>query len=202
MGSLEILASLAFLATGSVIGGLVLLGLRSSEKLGLVLEKSGRAINGILYSFLHRDYLNVSRAREFAGEISDGLTYLRRSPGGLPPPLGLSLFGKAIQITILFLVFLAFQQPFSVGTLVAGFSIGYLLLIVSPTPAGIGFVEGAMTLGLNTLHVPLAAAAVITIAYRGITFWLPFGYGMLSSQWLAKVARPLPRMAHQRPVSS
>jgi uncharacterized membrane protein YbhN (UPF0104 family) len=43
-----------------------------------------------------------------------------------------------------------------------------------------------MTLALNSLRVPLAAAAVITLAYRGITFWLPLAYGMLAFRWVGR----------------
>jgi len=98
----------------------------------------------------------------------------------------LALSGKAFQVSILFLVFMAFQQPFSVGTLIAGFSIGYLFVIVSPTPAGIGFVEGILTLTLTSLRVPLAAAAVISLAYHGMVLWLPLSYGALSFRWITR----------------
>jgi hypothetical protein len=87
---------------------------------------------------------------------------------------------QTLLIMIFFLMFLAFKQPFSVGTLIAGYSVGYLFLIVSPTPSGIGFVEGAMTLTLASFRIPLAAAGLITLAYRGITLWLTILYGMVS----------------------
>jgi hypothetical protein len=87
---------------------------------------------------------------------------------------------QTLLIMIFFLMFLAFNQPFSVGTLIAGYSIGYLFLIVSPTPSGIGFVEGSMTLALASFRIPLAAAGLITLAYRGITLWLTILYGMVS----------------------
>jgi uncharacterized protein (TIRG00374 family) len=52
-----------------------------------------------------------------------------------------------------------------------------LFLIVSPTPSGLGVVEGAMAVALNTLRVNLGAAVLITMAYRGLTFWFPLGVG-------------------------
>ncbi|MCC6190535.1 MAG: flippase-like domain-containing protein, partial [Anaerolineales bacterium] len=88
--------------------------------------------------------------------------------------------------------FLAFGQPFSSGTLVAGFSLGHLFTIISPTPAGIGVVEGAMTIALRTLRVPLGTATVITLAYRGLTFWLPFFYGFVGLRLLQRQARQQP----------
>jgi uncharacterized protein (TIRG00374 family) len=60
---------------------------------------------------------------------------------------------------------------------VGGFSIGYLFLIVSPTPSGIGIVEGMLTVALNTLRVKLDAAVLITMAYRAFTFWFPLAVG-------------------------
>ena len=78
---------------------------------------------------------------------------------------------------ILLSIFLAFQVPFTAGTIIGGFAISYLFLIVSPTPSGIGIVEGIMPLALSSLRVPWSEAVIITLAYRGITFWLPLGVG-------------------------
>jgi len=92
----------------------------------------------------------------------------------------LALLGKVLLIGVLAATFMAFRQPFSAGTLIAGFSIGYLFLIVSPTPSGLGFVEGVMPLTFMALGVPRTSAVLITVAYRGLTFWLPFGYGFIA----------------------
>jgi uncharacterized protein (TIRG00374 family) len=51
---------------------------------------------------------------------------------------------------------------------------------VSPTPSGIGIVEGALALTLASLDVDLSQAVIITIVYRGITFWLPLAVGALA----------------------
>ena len=55
----------------------------------------------------------------------------------------------------------------------------------SPTPAGIGFVEGVVTLSLVSMTVPVGAAAVVVLGYRAITFWLPLLLGMLAMQWIS-----------------
>jgi uncharacterized protein (TIRG00374 family) len=78
---------------------------------------------------------------------------------------------------VLVFSFLSFEVPFSAGTIIAGFSIAYLFLIVSPTPSGIGIVEGLMPIGLSSLGVDWSQAVVITITYRTVTFWVPFGIG-------------------------
>jgi uncharacterized protein (TIRG00374 family) len=177
-------ASILALVAG-VLVALVFLAMRSAEKLGGVLAWMVRFANRLLRPFIKREYLSESRAHIFASEAAEGLGQLRQRPGSLTLPLLLGLSSKAIMITILLVVFLAFNVPFSAGTLIAGFSIGYLFLIVSPTPAGIGFVEGALTLSLRSLNVPLGAATVITLAYRGITLWIPLLFGMIAFRWLS-----------------
>jgi uncharacterized membrane protein YbhN (UPF0104 family) len=64
-----------------------------------------------------------------------------------------------------------------------------MFMIVSPTPAGIGVVEGALTLGLHSLNVSLGNAALVALAYRGITFWIPLLFGMLSLRWLGRAEK-------------
>ena len=88
------------------------------------------------------------------------------------------------MILVLMLVFLAFQVPFTFGILVAGFSMAYLFLIMSPTPSGIGIVEGVLTISLHSMGVPLDDAAVITLVYRGSPFWVPFLFGLSTFRYL------------------
>jgi uncharacterized protein (TIRG00374 family) len=78
---------------------------------------------------------------------------------------------------VLMCSFLSFGIPFTAGMIVGGFAIAYLFVIVSPTPSGVGGVEGLMAVGLKTLGVDFSQAVVITLMYRGITFWLPLAVG-------------------------
>jgi len=159
---------------------LLYLGMRSGELLGRVLARMVRWVNRLLRPFMHRAYLSEQRAVMFAYDAALGLQRLRQRPKDLIIPFLSALSSKTLLIIILYLMFLAFDVPHSPGTIIAGFSIGYLFYIVSPTPAGIGFVESALTLGLKSLNVPLGSATVITLAYRGITYWLPLLIGMIS----------------------
>jgi uncharacterized protein (TIRG00374 family) len=186
----EITASFLLFALAVGLAVLLYLGMRSGEQLGDALAWMARAANAILRPFMRRDYLRVDRAREFAHDAAEGLREARRSPEQLLVPAALALSSKALLISILFLVFMAFRQPFSVGTLIAGFSIAYLFLIISPTPSGIGFVEGILTLTLSSLRVPLAASALIALAYRGLTLWLPLGYGLLAFRYVSLQGAP------------
>lgn len=185
LNSAELVASSILVIVAAVLALLLYLGMRSAKALGRALAWMARQVNHLVWPFLHRAYLSEQRAHEFAHDAADGLHALRYKPKDLLLPVSLALSSKGLLISILLLMFLAFKVPFSVGTLIAGFSIGYLFLIVSPTPAGIGVVEGALTLALSSLNVPLSEAAVLALAYRGITFWIPLLVGMLAFRWLS-----------------
>jgi uncharacterized protein (TIRG00374 family) len=184
----ELAAAAVLAAYACVLAVLLYLAWRSPERLGQLLESIGRWINARLRPLLRRDYLDVSRARQVAHDMGAGLHNARNTPRRLMLPMALALINKALMISVLFLVFLAFQQGSSVGVLIAGFGLAYLFMVVSPTPAGIGIVEGFLTLALNGLQVPLASAAVITLAYRGITLWLVVLYGMIAFRWIGRAA--------------
>ena len=185
----EITASLILTGLALGLGFLLYLGMRSGERLGKALVWLGRLANRILRPLIHREYIDLDRAYAFGVDAAEGLRLARKSPGGLWIPLALGLSTKILMMIILFLMFLAFRQPYSVATIVAGFSMGKLFTIVSPTPSGVGFVETAMTLALNTLGVPLAPAALIVLGYRGFTLWLMILYGMIGIRWVGASSR-------------
>jgi uncharacterized protein (TIRG00374 family) len=83
-------------------------------------------------------------------------------------------------------MFLAFRVEYTPATIIAGFSIGYLFTIVSPTPAGVGVVEAALPFSLASFGIPLSSAVVVTMAYLGVTFWLPLFIGFLAFRTLGQ----------------
>ncbi len=184
LGAGEITASLILLAIASILAFLVYLGYRSAEALGSVLARGARRINRLLQPFLQRQYLSEDRAYAFAAEMADALASLPEKPRSMLSPVLLALANKAALMGVLVGAFLAFGVPFSGGTIIGGFAIAYLFLIVSPTPSGIGVVEGVMALALSSLRVPWSEAVVITLAYRAITFWLPLAVGAWAFRFL------------------
>ena len=186
---------------------LTILGIRSVDKLGrAVLWLAGTA-NRALHPILRRDIIDRSNAQDFARDFADGLQHVRRSPVRLLLPLLLAVSRKLVMMTILYLVSRAFLTPLDLFTLIAVFSTSYLFTIASVTPSGVGFVEGAMIVYLNALQVPLATSVAISLAYRGITFWLTLVYGLIairivdySNGRLKKSRSPsrAPRLGNQR----
>ncbi len=180
----EIIPSIILLFVAVVLATLIYLGVHSESAFAKALAWMAHRVNRFMWIFIHHEYLSEQRAYSFAHEASSGLRRLRQRPHDLLLPFTLGLSSKALLILILCLVLVAFKVSFTIGTLIGGFSIAYLFLIVSPTPAGLGIVEGAMTLGLTSLNIPLGAATIVTLAYRGITFWAPLLYGFFALRWL------------------
>ncbi len=174
----EIFASLVLLSIACITAFLLYLGYRSQDALGNALARMAHAINRVLRPFLHHNYLSEDRAHAFAAEVAEGLADLpEHSIQRLLRPLLHALLNKSLLIGILLCSFLSFDVPFSAGTIIAGWAIGYLFLIVSPTPSGIGVVEGLMPLTLTSLRVPYEAAVVVTLVYRAVTFWMLLAVG-------------------------
>lgn len=184
----EVGASFVLVAIAGTLGILLYLGTRSAVALERALNLLARPVNWAARWFRREKtpYLSAQRAHDFAYDAADGLKEVRRQPGALWLPLALALSSKALLICVLFLVFLSFGVPFSVGTLIAGFSLSYLFVIVSPTPSGIGVVEGMMALILRSLNVPLSTGTVVTLAFRGFTFWLPLLMGLVVFRSIGK----------------
>jgi glycosyltransferase 2 family protein len=179
LGLSEIIASIIMFAIAIGLALFLYLGARSADKLGKALAWMAHLINRIIHPFSHREYLNEGRAYTFAHEMAESLSSLPKRWQSLIYPLLWSIANKATMMAILIASFLSFDVPFSAGTIIGGFSISYLFLVVSPTPSGIGVVEGIMALALNSLNVEWSQAVVITLTYRAITFWVPLGVGAL-----------------------
>ncbi|MBI5825652.1 MAG: flippase-like domain-containing protein [Chloroflexi bacterium] len=173
----EISASFFLLCIAVTYAFVLYIGYRSEQKLGNMLAKMARLINRVVRFFRKDEYLSEKRAREFAHEISEGFAGLTEKPSSLVRPILWGIFDKGLLVLILVCAFLSFEVPFSAGTIIAGFSIAYLFLIVSPTPSGIGVVEGLMPIALASLNVNWSQAVLITLTYRTVTFWVPFGIG-------------------------
>jgi uncharacterized protein (TIRG00374 family) len=176
----EIVAAIVLLVITLVLSLILYIGYRSQKQLGEWMFKLASLANRLLYRFLHRDWIPAEKARSLAKDIGEGVATLRETKHQLQWPLFFALSNKLLLIGVLTSIFLSLKVPFSLGTVVAGFGIAQLFFYVTPTPAGVGFVEGLFPLTLKALNVPFSMAVLITLIYRGITLWLSFGVGFFS----------------------
>jgi uncharacterized protein (TIRG00374 family) len=165
---------------------MLFLGLRYPDRFRAFFVGASRFLNRLVRALIRREFLPLSSAETFTDTAIESINLLQSQWRKLMVPFGLAMVNKVILITILMLMFIAFKEPFSPGILIAGFSLCYLFFYASPTPAGIGIVEGVMTLALKSLGVPLASATLITLSFRGFTFWLPLLVGFTSFRFLSR----------------
>lgn len=159
--------------------GVLLLALRHPELLKRVLDWVQRVVNGVMMKIKRMKLLSDEWVEERATEFGEAAAAITANPRGLLYTLGVLLFAHVVNIAGLYALFLAFSQSISIGSLVAGYAVGILFLIVSVTPQGIGVVEGVMPLVFNSLGVPHGISTVTVFAFRGLSFWLPLVVGFL-----------------------
>ncbi|MFF8608585.1 lysylphosphatidylglycerol synthase domain-containing protein [Streptomyces sp. NPDC015346] len=78
------------------------------------------------------------------------------------------------------------SQGISYASVAVVFLAGNALGSAAPTPGGIGAVEGALTVGLVAVGLPLEVATPAVLLYRLLTLWLPVLPGWLCFNWLTK----------------
>jgi uncharacterized protein (TIRG00374 family) len=118
----------------------------------------------------------------FVEELGSAYISIRKDPRDLTIAILLALLHHFMRLVTLYLIFASFGAYPAYRTLLAGYAIGALFVVVSPTPNGVGFVEGAMTIVFTRLGLPTALSATVTLIYRGLEFWIPFFIGFILLQ--------------------
>ncbi len=164
------------------VGGMALLlalGLWRPVALRRLLVKVQHGVNRVGQVIRRPMLLSEDWSAYQADEFEESAQLMAARPLLLGVTVGLALTGHAIELAALTAVFHAFSVPASLAVVVVGYAITMLFWIVSPTPNGIGVVEGLVPLVYVSLGVPAAEAALITLSFRGLAFWIPFLVGFV-----------------------
>ena len=180
--SYEIAAAVILVVSTVGLSSLLVLGLWRPEWLRRLLNWSQHTVNWIFGRFNRSLSLANDWAEKNAQEFSEATAAVAGHPGRLTLTILVAFAAHLLDIITLYFLFMAFNQPVGLGTLVAGYAVGILFLIVAITPQGIGVVEGMMALTFTSLGTSGAAAATITLVFRGFTFWLPMLLGFFAVQ--------------------
>ena len=194
-----IAAAAVILSLLIAIASLLLVGTRSTEKLGRLLARAARIINKVTRLVLRRNLFSEERAYKIAEDSAEGVLVLRQRPARFVLPGLLAASNKVLMMFILLLMFFAFRVPVSPGVLVAGVGLGYLFAIVTPSPSTFGVVEGLLTLALVSVGVRVEPATVMTLGFRAITFWIPFFVGLWSFR---QISLPVPKLPAKKPATA
>lgn len=70
------------------------------------------------------------------------------------------------------------------ATLIVVYLVGAAIGGATPLPAVVGVTEMVLVGGLVLFGVPTVVAVVATLVFRGVAFWLPVPFGVLSARRL------------------
>ncbi|PWB74012.1 MAG: hypothetical protein C3F07_08655 [Anaerolineales bacterium] len=180
--SYEIVTAILLLMVIAALSATLLLGIWKPAWLERVFDWFQRAVNGIFQRLRRSLPLEEDWARNNAGEFVEASRAVAGSPSGLMRTVLVAFLAHLLDITTLYILFRAFNQPIGLGVLVAGYAVGILFWIVSITPQGIGVVEGVMALTFTSLGISGAVATTVVLAFRGLTFWIPMLLGYFAVQ--------------------
>jgi phosphatidylglycerol lysyltransferase len=171
----------AFLLLAIIFGlvAILFMGLWSPTFLGRILGWLQSQANKLARWFKRSPFLKEDWADSNREELITAAQAMLKNPWRMLETLGFALGAHLLDVLTLYCLFLAFYQPIKFGPLVAGYAMGILFWIVSITPQGIGVVEGVMALVYTSLGIPPNIATTISLAFRGLTFWLPLLIGFV-----------------------
>lgn len=174
---LEIISALImFLLVGSMIFVLAL-GIFRPNWLFTVFTAVFRIVNGLGRLVKRPSLLPEAWPQKNAQEFIGAATAISTHPGRLGLTLVIALAMHLISMVSLVCLFLAFHQPLTANTLIVGYSMSILFMMVSPTPSGIGVVEVIVPIIYTSMGIPAEAGTAITLSFRGLSFWIPMLVG-------------------------
>jgi len=181
--------------TGAVILLLLTLGLSSILLMGIwkpdwlhrLFDWSHQTANWVFGRLNRSLSLADDWAQKNAEEFNQASAAVAAHPSRLVRTVGIAFLAHLVDISSLYILFRAFNQPIGLGILVAGYAVGILFWIVSITPQGIGVVEGVMALVFTSLGISGAVATTVVLTFRGLTFWLPMILGFFAVQRLQTI---------------
>lgn len=175
----EVITSLLMFGFVITITSLLMLSLWRPGQMIPVLRRIARLVNGVGGWFRNPEILSEEWVKHHAGEFNTAAASILQNPSALLRTSLVVLFSHLSSIFSLYALFLAFHQPASPSVVIIGFSMTILFSVISPLQGGVGIVEGLLPVIYTSLSVPTEVSTLVTLSYRGLTFWLPLLIGFV-----------------------
>jgi uncharacterized protein (TIRG00374 family) len=137
-----------------------------------------RLVNWAGAKFRRPEVLDARWAARTSSEFREAAAGIARRPGRLALTAGWATAMHIVNLAGLYALFLAFDQPVRLGTLVAGFAMGIVFFVVTIVPSGLAAVEGIMALVFTAMGIPPAQAVAVVLVFRAANFWMPLVIGL------------------------
>lgn len=139
----------------------------------------GSVSNKIFKYFFKKSLVNTDKLSQYIIEISDTSGRFDHSFKRFIKTLIASFIYHGIFIAVLYIIFLAYNSPISILSVIVIYAIIALFSAVSPTPQGVGIVEGLAQVGAISIGIQSEPALVSILTYRLLTIWIPALVGLL-----------------------
>jgi uncharacterized protein (TIRG00374 family) len=173
------------------------------DHLRALLHLTRRIANRVGSRFNKPEMMGEDWPQSNAHQFSEAALAIIKNPRRLGSTLVLGVVLHLVNLLGLYMLFLAYAPHARFGTAVAGFSIGIVFWVITFIPEAIGAVEGVMLLIFTTLGMSPAEAGAITVAFRGVSFWLPIMIGFVvlprTGTFGGKSRLPIPEKSDQQP---
>jgi phosphatidylglycerol lysyltransferase len=183
---------------------LLTIGLWAPDRLQRIIQRFANISDKITARMNLKFRFDEDRRKKLSDDLISCSEALRERPIQAITTLGISMVMFGVLLLSLALLFPAFgENPMSsdgVQKLCAGFVVGMFFWIVSPTPQGIGIVEGAMTLTFIKMGMSRPHALLISLSFRALAFWLPMLSGLFFLKWNHPQAKGTSSFSRSRSV--
>jgi uncharacterized protein (TIRG00374 family) len=142
------------------------------------LRRRARQVAGWLNRRGRRVDISPSQLDEWLDGVVDGWRLLRHDGRRHVRTLGFACGYWAFDIVCLVLVMLAFHEWVPIPYVLVAYGVANVVGTFSPTPGGLGAVEGVMIALLTGFGLASSAAVAVVLVYRLINFWLPIPPGL------------------------
>jgi len=173
----------AFFAVTFGLFLLIYLAGNDKNTLKRILDWAKRVANKTLVLFRRKPIVkNETVIDDLISELCKANGTIRKDPKSLVVALFFVLVSHLMYLISIYILFFSFGIDPLYRVLLTGYAVGVMMVVISPTPNGLGFVEGSMALVYTSMGIPGAMAAAVTLVYRGFCFWIPLFIGFFALQ--------------------
>lgn len=177
--NIQVAGSSIFMLITLVLGGVLIAGVWWPSRVAGLTSWCGSCTNKLGRFILRRDLLPEGWAEKVSGDLTGAADAIGRKPGRLTRTLAVAVAAHLTDMLCLAMLFYAFGEKITFGPLMAGYAVAMVFWLVSPTPQGVGVVEGALALVYTSLGIEAEKAALVVLAFRGLSFWIPLLVGFI-----------------------
>jgi uncharacterized protein (TIRG00374 family) len=178
-----VIPAIAFYALTAGLYVLIYYAGRNKKIVRRFLGRAKDVANKVLGFFKRKKILiDETIIDNFVNELENAYGVIAKDRGDFLNSIGVILISHLMYLVVIYVLFISLGITPLLSVLITGYAIGMMFIVISPTPNGVGFVEGGMALAYTSMGISGPAALSVALVYRGLSFWLPLLIGFVAIQ--------------------